>query len=50
MYHRAGEQSPPMNLSVARKQDYEFDMTDGRLVFRTPYGQPEAFRTEVSGR
>lgn len=49
MFHKAGEQLLPMNLSAARKQDYVFELTDRRLVFRTPYGQPEAFSTEVGG-
>uniref|UniRef100_UPI0037E7FA49 uncharacterized protein n=1 Tax=Semicossyphus pulcher TaxID=241346 RepID=UPI0037E7FA49 len=49
MFHRAEEQLPPMNLSEARKQGYMFDLTDGRLVFRTPYGQPDSFSTEVNG-
>lgn len=38
----------PINLSEARKQGYAFDLTDGRLVFRTPYGQPDSFSTEVN--
>ncbi|XP_076581730.1 uncharacterized protein LOC143317460 [Chaetodon auriga] len=49
MFQRAEEQLPPMNLSEARKQGYAFDLTDGRLVFRTPYGQPDSFSTEVNG-
>ncbi|XP_060887980.1 uncharacterized protein LOC132958917 [Labrus mixtus] len=48
-FHRENEQSPPMNLSDARTHGYVFDMTSGRLVFRTPYGQPDAFSTEVNG-
>uniref|UniRef100_UPI0037E90762 uncharacterized protein n=1 Tax=Semicossyphus pulcher TaxID=241346 RepID=UPI0037E90762 len=47
--HRDDEQMMPMNLSEARKQGYVFDLTDGRLVFRTPYGQPDSFSTEVNG-
>uniref|UniRef100_A0A3Q1FQU3 Zona pellucida protein AX 4 n=1 Tax=Acanthochromis polyacanthus TaxID=80966 RepID=A0A3Q1FQU3_9TELE len=49
MFQRAGEQMAPMKLSRARKQGYAFDLTNGRLVFRAPYGQPESFRTEVNG-
>ncbi|XP_042367932.1 LOW QUALITY PROTEIN: uncharacterized protein LOC121961899 [Plectropomus leopardus] len=49
MFQRDGEQSVPMKLSEARKQGYAFDMTNGRLVFRTPYGQPDSFSTEVNG-
>ncbi|KAM6960376.1 uncharacterized protein LKV04_021942 [Tautogolabrus adspersus] len=47
MMHSNGEQS--MSLSEARMQGYVFDLTDGRLVFRTPYGQPDSFSTEVNG-
>ncbi|XP_063756404.1 uncharacterized protein LOC134875728 isoform X2 [Eleginops maclovinus] len=43
------EQFPPMNISDARKQGYVFLLTDGRLVFRAPYGQPHSFCTEVNG-
>ncbi|KAI3376390.1 hypothetical protein L3Q82_016878, partial [Scortum barcoo] len=49
LLHTDGEQSMPMNLSEAYKQGYVFDLTDGRLVFRTPYGQPTSFSTEVNG-
>ncbi|XP_071316154.1 uncharacterized protein [Trachinotus anak] len=49
MFQRAEEQLPPMTLSEARKQGYVFDMTDRRLVFRTPYGQPDSLSTEVNG-
>uniref|UniRef100_A0A3P8SFM8 Zona pellucida protein AX 4 n=1 Tax=Amphiprion percula TaxID=161767 RepID=A0A3P8SFM8_AMPPE len=41
MFQRAGEQMAPMKLSQARTQGYGFDLTNGRLVFRAPYGQPE---------
>ncbi|XP_068569968.1 zona pellucida protein AX 4 [Cebidichthys violaceus] len=49
MFQRNELQLPAMNLSEARKQGYAFALTDGRLVFRTPYGQPESFSTEVNG-
>ncbi|XP_020483403.2 uncharacterized protein [Labrus bergylta] len=49
MFHTENEQSPPMNLFEARTHGYVFDLTYGRLVFRTPYGQPDAFSTEVNG-
>ncbi|XP_030286620.1 uncharacterized protein LOC115589692 [Sparus aurata] len=49
MFQKGEEQLPPMNLSEARKQSYVFDLTDGRLVFRTPYGQPDSISTEVNG-
>lgn len=48
VFQRAGEQSMPMNVSEARKQGYWFDLMDERLVFRTPYGQPDSFSTEVN--
>ncbi|XP_034425065.1 uncharacterized protein LOC117752046 [Hippoglossus hippoglossus] len=49
MFHRADEQLKPMNLSVARKQGYLFDLTDRRIVFRTAYGQPHSSSLEVNG-
>ncbi|XP_027143564.1 uncharacterized protein LOC109140826 [Larimichthys crocea] len=49
MLHRNGEMLTPMSLSEARNMGYVFDLTDGRLVFRTPYGQPDSFSTEVNG-
>ncbi|XP_073331308.1 uncharacterized protein [Pagrus major] len=49
MFQRAEQELMPMALSDARKQGYAFDLTDGRLVFRTPYGQPDSFSTEVNG-
>lgn len=49
MFQRAGQHLPPMSLSKAQAQGYVFDFTDGRLVFRTPYGQPDSFSTEVNG-
>ncbi|XP_070711320.1 uncharacterized protein [Pempheris klunzingeri] len=48
MFQRAEEQSLPMDLTEARKLGYAFDLTDGRLVFRTPYGQPDSYSTEVN--
>ncbi|XP_034532173.1 uncharacterized protein LOC117807180 [Notolabrus celidotus] len=49
MLHRNGEQLIPMSLSEAREQGYVFDLTDGRLVFRAPYGQPDSFSSEMNG-
>ncbi|TNN67942.1 Zona pellucida sperm-binding protein 4 [Liparis tanakae] len=49
MFQRNEEQLPPMNLSEARKQGYALAVTDGRLVFRTPYGQLDSFGTEMDG-
>lgn len=48
MFEGVEQQLIPMNLSEARRQGYEFDLTDGRLVFRTTYGQPDSFTTEVN--
>lgn len=41
---------PSMNVSQARKRGYTFDSRDGRLLFRTPYGQPDSLSTEVNHR
>ncbi|KAK1890166.1 Zona pellucida sperm-binding protein 2 [Dissostichus eleginoides] len=49
MFQTDDVQLPPMNISDARKQGYVFLLTEGRLVFRAPYGQPESFSTEVNG-
>ncbi|KAI9543314.1 hypothetical protein NQZ68_011963 [Dissostichus eleginoides] len=49
MFQTDDVQLPPMNISDARKQGYVFLLTEGRLVFRAPYGQPDSFRTEVNG-
>ncbi|XP_007551337.1 uncharacterized protein LOC103137517 isoform X1 [Poecilia formosa] len=43
------QQLPPMNLSQARQEGYIFDHVHDRIVFRTPYGQPESYHTEVTG-
>uniref|UniRef100_A0A3Q2CGG8 Zona pellucida protein AX 4 n=1 Tax=Cyprinodon variegatus TaxID=28743 RepID=A0A3Q2CGG8_CYPVA len=43
------EQMPPMNLSQARQEGYVFDIINDRIVFRTPYGQPESYGTELNG-
>nr|XP_061810620.1 uncharacterized protein LOC133601537 [Nerophis lumbriciformis] len=48
MFQRDEEQMVPMSLSDAREQGYTFDMTDERLVFRSPYGQPESFVAMVN--
>ncbi|XP_060951796.1 zona pellucida protein AX 4 [Limanda limanda] len=49
MFHTAEEQLQPMNLSEAREQGYMIDLTDRRIVFRTPYGQPHSSSLEVNG-
>ncbi|CAB1423932.1 unnamed protein product [Pleuronectes platessa] len=49
MFHKVEEHLKPMELSEARTQGYLFDLTKGRLVMRTPYGQPHSFIKEVNG-
>uniref|UniRef100_A0A3Q3C8B9 Zona pellucida protein AX 4 n=1 Tax=Haplochromis burtoni TaxID=8153 RepID=A0A3Q3C8B9_HAPBU len=49
-FQRPEEQMPSMNVSQARKRGYTFDSRDGRLLFRTPYGQPDSLSTEVNHR
>uniref|UniRef100_A0A3B5KUN0 ZP domain-containing protein n=1 Tax=Xiphophorus couchianus TaxID=32473 RepID=A0A3B5KUN0_9TELE len=48
-FQNPDERLPPMNLSQARQQGYIFDLVHDRIVFRTPYGQPDSYRTEVTG-
>lgn len=48
MFQKVEQELMPMNLTDAHKRGYAFDLTDGRLVFRTPYGQPDSFSTEVN--
>ncbi|KAM9717690.1 uncharacterized protein ACNS7B_021300 [Menidia menidia] len=47
-FQRPDQQLPPMNLSNAHEQGYLFDLKNGRIVFRTPYGQPDSYSTEVN--
>ncbi|XP_077399359.1 uncharacterized protein LOC144034471 isoform X2 [Vanacampus margaritifer] len=49
MFQRDEEQMEPMSLSDALERGYTFDLTEERLVFRTPYGQPESFIVMVNG-
>ncbi|XP_070849899.1 uncharacterized protein [Chaetodon trifascialis] len=49
MFQRAEQEMVPMSFNEARKQGYAFDLTDGRLVFRTPYGQPDSLSIKVNG-
>ncbi|KAA8577727.1 hypothetical protein FQN60_016840, partial [Etheostoma spectabile] len=49
MFQRAQPGVLPISLNTAKTHGYTFDLTDGRLVFRTPYGQPESYSTEVNG-
>ncbi|KAM6908945.1 uncharacterized protein FYW49_012810 [Xenentodon cancila] len=37
-----------MNFSEARERGYVFAVTHERIVFRTPYGQPDSYSTEVT--
>ncbi|RVE60504.1 hypothetical protein OJAV_G00181740 [Oryzias javanicus] len=39
----------PMNFTEARKQGYLLELTNGRFVFRTPYGQPDSYITKENG-
>lgn len=48
MFRKGEDQLPLMNLADARNRGYVFDLTNGRLVFRTPYGQPDSSSTEVN--
>ncbi|XP_012730224.2 uncharacterized protein LOC105934668 [Fundulus heteroclitus] len=48
-FQNPDEQFPPMNLSRARREGYVFDLFNERIVFRTPYGQPDSYSTEVNG-
>ncbi|KAA8577742.1 hypothetical protein FQN60_016861, partial [Etheostoma spectabile] len=45
MFQRAQPGVLPISLNTAKTRGYTFDLTDGRLVFRTPYGQPESYST-----
>lgn len=48
MFQQGETKHLPMTLSEASMQGYTFYVTDGRLVFRTPYGQPHSLYSEVS--
>uniref|UniRef100_A0A673CS90 ZP domain-containing protein n=1 Tax=Sphaeramia orbicularis TaxID=375764 RepID=A0A673CS90_9TELE len=41
-FQKAGQQATTMNLQEARTQGYVFNVAHGRIVFRTPYGQPDS--------
>lgn len=47
MFQRAEQELAPINLTEAQDLGYTFDLTAGRLVFRTPYRQPDSFSTDV---
>ncbi|XP_035849390.1 uncharacterized protein LOC116049020 isoform X2 [Sander lucioperca] len=49
MFQSVQQELMPISLKTAKKHGYVFDLTDGRLVFRAPYGQPDSFSTEVNG-
>lgn len=49
-FHKPDQQQlQPMNFTEARKQGYVFELMYGRILFRTPYGQPDSYRTDVLG-
>ncbi|XP_037118885.1 LOW QUALITY PROTEIN: uncharacterized protein LOC119129636 [Syngnathus acus] len=48
VFQRDEEQLEPMSISDAREQGYMFALTHQRLVFRTPYGQPDSFMAMVN--
>lgn len=45
---RPGQLMIPINISEASRRGYEFHLTEGRLAFRTPYGQPDSFAAQVN--
>ncbi|XP_049609284.1 uncharacterized protein [Syngnathus scovelli] len=47
VFQRDEEHLEPMSISDAREQGYMFALTHQRLVFRTPYGQPDSFMAMV---
>ncbi|XP_059210796.1 uncharacterized protein LOC131989561 [Centropristis striata] len=49
MFQMLEQDLTPMTLSEAHEQGYEFALTEGRLVFRAPYGHPYSFSSEVNG-
>ncbi|XP_068612174.1 uncharacterized protein [Brachionichthys hirsutus] len=49
IFQKGEEQLPPMTLSDAWNRGYMFELTDKRLVFRTPYGQPDSSSIDVKG-
>ncbi|XP_026208317.1 uncharacterized protein LOC113157204 isoform X2 [Anabas testudineus] len=49
MFQKPEQEPVPMSLSETHRRGYVFQLTDGRLVFRTPYGQPDSFITVVDG-
>ncbi|RVE60505.1 hypothetical protein OJAV_G00181750 [Oryzias javanicus] len=49
-FHKPDDQQlQPMNFTEARKQGYAVELIYGRILFRTPYGQPDSYNTEVNG-
>nr|XP_057923933.1 uncharacterized protein LOC131125913 [Doryrhamphus excisus] len=49
MFQTDVEPMAPMSLSDAREKGYVFELTDSRLIFRTPYGQPHSTISMVNG-
>lgn len=47
VFQQGEEKHSPISISEASALGYAFLLTDGRLVFRTPHGQPHSLSTEV---
>lgn len=45
---KPGQKVVPMSISEAMGRGYEFHLTDGRLAFRAPYGQPDSYIVTVT--
>lgn len=45
---KPGQELIPMNISEALRRGYEFHLTEGRLVFRAPYGQLDSYSALVT--
>lgn len=43
-----GREMIPMNISEASRSGYEFHLTEGRLAFRTSYGQLDSVGAQVN--
>ncbi|KAJ0055528.1 hypothetical protein NL108_005382, partial [Boleophthalmus pectinirostris] len=48
-FQKGGEQLAPTSLKVARSKGYVFELTNGRLVFRTANRGPHSFTSVVDG-
>lgn len=47
---KPGQEAVPMSISEAIGRGYEFHLTDGRLAFRAPYGQPDSYIVTVTAK